>query len=185
MVIYCTVNLKNGKKYVGLDTHNDPKYLGSGVLLKRAVKKYGPENFNKVILDIAKDYNELVIKEDYWITKFNALKRDDFYNLFNYGFNGNGSNSEMREKAAKNRIGLKRSKETKKLMSESAKATWENGREQKKAYKWEVTFPDNTTKVIINMAKFCEDNNLNKSHMNSVANGNRSHHKGYICRRAS
>ena len=44
MVIYKTTNLVNGKSYVGMDSKNDPNYLGSGKLLKRAVKKYGRES---------------------------------------------------------------------------------------------------------------------------------------------
>ena len=49
MVIYCTTNLINGKKYIGSDTNNNPYYLGSGVSIIKAIKKYGRNNFKKEI----------------------------------------------------------------------------------------------------------------------------------------
>lgn len=52
--IYQTTNLINGRSYVGMHkTKNlDDGYIGSGKLLRRAVKKYGLENFSTVILHI-------------------------------------------------------------------------------------------------------------------------------------
>jgi len=39
MVIYKTINLLNGKQYIGKDTKNKPTYLGSGAVLKKAIQK--------------------------------------------------------------------------------------------------------------------------------------------------
>lgn len=53
MIIYKTTNLINGKEYIGLDTQNrsELKYLGSGILLQRAIKKYRmKQNFQRVII---------------------------------------------------------------------------------------------------------------------------------------
>lgn len=51
--VYMTTNLINGKRYIGqrkyYGKHQD--YLGSGHLLRRAVEKYGKENFSRVILE--------------------------------------------------------------------------------------------------------------------------------------
>ena len=52
-LIYRTTNLLNGKYYVGAHrtTKKNDDYLGSGVALKRAIKKYGRENFSKEIVE--------------------------------------------------------------------------------------------------------------------------------------
>lgn len=81
MVIYLVENLINGKKYVGMDTHNNPKYLGSGTLIIKAIQKYGKENFKKSILEYCSSIEELEVRETWWINYFNALEREDFYNL--------------------------------------------------------------------------------------------------------
>lgn len=50
--IYRITNLINGKTYIGKHEYKDlnDKYMGSGVHLRRAQKKYGIENFRKDIL---------------------------------------------------------------------------------------------------------------------------------------
>ena len=65
MVIYKTTNLINGKIYVGQDTKNNPNYLGSGKILKFALKKYGIENFKKEILEECLTLDELNELEKY------------------------------------------------------------------------------------------------------------------------
>ena len=44
MIIYETTCLVNEKKYIGFDTNNNPDYFGSGLLISRAINKYGKEN---------------------------------------------------------------------------------------------------------------------------------------------
>jgi hypothetical protein len=45
MIVYKTINLIDGKIYIGQDLNNNPDYLGSGIYLKRAIKKHGRNNF--------------------------------------------------------------------------------------------------------------------------------------------
>ena len=81
MIIYKTTNLINGKIYVGQDSHNNPNYLGSGLLLKKAVKKYGRKNFKKDTLCECETKEELNKKEVYWIMKLNSINLDVGYNI--------------------------------------------------------------------------------------------------------
>ena len=46
-IIYKTTNQVNGKWYIGKYQGTRPGYLGSGVALSNAIKKYGKENFTK------------------------------------------------------------------------------------------------------------------------------------------
>lgn len=79
--IYMTTNLINGKKYIGQHYGNEnDSYLGSGVMLTRAIAKYGKENFKRKILEFTteKEVNE---REKYYIALYNAFESDEFYNL--------------------------------------------------------------------------------------------------------
>ena len=52
MFVYLTVCLVNSKSYVGkYEGPESDNYLGSGKLLKRAVQKYGKDNFTRTILE--------------------------------------------------------------------------------------------------------------------------------------
>lgn len=67
--IYKTVNLINDKFYIGKhesEKEND-NYLGSGLLLNRVIKKYGSENFKKIILEYCENSEDLCIREKFWI----------------------------------------------------------------------------------------------------------------------
>jgi hypothetical protein len=76
-VIYLTTNLINDKKYIGLDSYNKPNYLGGGTALKRAIRKYGKENFKKEILEYC-DKENLEKREIYWISYYNAVEDPSF-----------------------------------------------------------------------------------------------------------
>lgn len=80
MVIYETVNLINGKKYIGKDSKNNPNYLGSGKYLRRAIKKYGRHNFKKTILETCRTLEELNSREVYWLQLLDCKNSKEYYN---------------------------------------------------------------------------------------------------------
>jgi len=88
MVIYETINLINGKRYIGQDLNNNPEYLGSGLLLQRAIKKHGKENFKKTILEHCSSRDELSIREKFWINNSNAVESEQYYNIARGGNGG-------------------------------------------------------------------------------------------------
>lgn len=89
--IYITTNLINGKQYIGQHKGSpDDSYLGSGVILRKAIKTYGKENFSKNILCYCTTQEEADEKEKYYIKLYNAVENPNFYNLIEGGQNGNG-----------------------------------------------------------------------------------------------
>lgn len=84
MYIYKTTNILNGKFYIGLSKFNpedNPEYLGSGYILKRAIKKYGIGNFKKEILEECETKEKLLEQERYWIKLLSANHRGIGYNI--------------------------------------------------------------------------------------------------------
>lgn len=84
-----TTNIITGKKYIGCCSRDDDNYVGSGTLLKEAIKKYGRESFTRVILQECSSLDELATAEKEWIAKYNAVESDEYYNLSDGGFGGN------------------------------------------------------------------------------------------------
>jgi group I intron endonuclease len=99
MIIYKTTNTINGKFYIGQDSNNNPKYLGSGILLNKAIEKYGREYFIKEVLEVCSTKGQLNEREKYWIHELNAKELG--YNLADGGFGGNTYTEETRERVSK------------------------------------------------------------------------------------
>ena len=88
-IIYQITNLLNGKIYIGKHetTNIDDDYMGSGKLIKRAMKKYGIENFKKEILFDFETEAEMNSKEKEIVNE-DFLLRGDVYNLMPGGSGG-------------------------------------------------------------------------------------------------
>jgi group I intron endonuclease len=106
MVVYKTINLINGKIYIGRDKHDNPNYYGSGVLLAKAIQKYGKENFIKEILeDGIETIKELNEREIYWISCYNSQDQFIGYNLQKGGQGGDWESLTLEQQDhIKNRV---------------------------------------------------------------------------------
>jgi len=86
--IYLTVNKINGKKYIGKHVTKDlqDSYLGSGIILSNAIKKYGKDNFEKHVLYIFESEVEMNLKESELVT-LDIVHSSEYYNC---ALGGNG-----------------------------------------------------------------------------------------------
>lgn len=90
MFVYLTVCLVNGKSYIGKYEGSElDNYIGSGRLLKRAVQKYGKENFIRIILERFSNKEDCRKGEIKWIKLLNAVESKAFYNIATGGEGGN------------------------------------------------------------------------------------------------
>lgn len=153
--VYKTTNLLNNKYYIGVHkTINiNDSYIGSGKILKLAIKKYGIENFKKEIIyifDNSKDaYNkEKEIVDDLFVKNENTynltlggIPTTDFYPNRKYliGENhpmwGKKHSDESNEKRRIAVTGRKHSKEAIKKISENnkGKISWCKGKKLSKS----------------------------------------------------
>lgn len=120
--IYKTTNLINGKIYIGQKKSSKilNSYIGSGSIMRKAIQKYGKENFKREIIDICNSHEELQEKEMYWIAYYNARNPEIGYNI------KEGGNSSPCVEYVRNKISntLKNhpvSEKTRKKMSEKTK----------------------------------------------------------------
>lgn len=104
-VVYKTTNNINNKVYIGVhgDYNGKYDYLGSGVALKSAIKKYGKENFSHSIIKMfdsaekAFEYEKIIVDAEF-------VKDPNTYNLACGGTGNSVLSTKTKEKiGAKNR----------------------------------------------------------------------------------
>jgi group I intron endonuclease len=112
-LVYKITNNVNGKIYIGVHKTEDRNdgYVGSGKILKRAIKKYGIEHFTKEILYECKSKKEMFQREANIVDE-EFVARKDTYNIKLGGFGGwdylnNGSESHIKRCSKAGKIGIK------------------------------------------------------------------------------
>lgn len=124
--IYETTNLVNSIKYIGLSSKKefDESYLGSGLILIKAVKKYGRESFEVKPLEYHDSKEKLIEAERRVIKERKANISDKYYNICEGGQWGDvvSGMSEERKEAMGEKISKKR------------KAWFNNNPEQRELY---------------------------------------------------
>lgn len=155
MIVYKTTNLINGKIYVGKYEGNRENYLGSGYILKKAIKKYGRENFKREIIERCNNTKELIEREKHWIKIFDCTNPKIGYNVAEGGNGGNtylGKSEEevfdIKRKISDSGKGREFSEEHKRKLSESAKKRKGNKSCKYKGMKYEEYMPKEKSELI-------------------------------------
>jgi group I intron endonuclease len=119
-LVYQIHNLVNNKIYVGVHKTFDPddSYLGSGVAIIRAVKKYGRDNFKKTILH-SFDNAESAYLTEKEIVDIAFVARPDTYNMKTGGIGGWEYSEETRQKISDANTGKVRSEETRQKLRDA------------------------------------------------------------------
>ena len=180
--IYKIKNLINNKIYIGKSKYNDPKYLGSGLQITEAVKKYGRDNFIKEIIEECVD--EIVNdREIFWITHYNSTNNKIGYNISRGGEGGthywrtltDEQRKEHNKKISNGRKGKllgPRSEETRKKQSKSFREHADKNpnffKQRALAKCKKYTCINHATSEVFytnNLTEFCKTHNLNKGAM--------------------
>lgn len=126
---YLTTNIINKKQYIGMHIGElTDEYLGSGVLILKAIKKYGKNNFIKEVLEICDTVEIAYNNEEKYIKQYNTVAPNG-YNLSPAGgmqipqgwSNESRKKQSIKLKGNTNKKGKKTSDITKEKLSKSCK----------------------------------------------------------------
>lgn len=128
--IYITTNILNGKKYLGQKKFDSrwKSYIGSGKAFKRAVQKYGKENFQREIVKICYSAEELNKAERDLSISLNVVESDEWYNEVYGGgqMNGYRVSEKSKKKNAEAHIGKRPTEEVRQKLSMAQKKRFSN-----------------------------------------------------------
>ena len=101
MIVYCYTNKLNGKKYIGITSRSlderEKSHLYEAynknlstynVPFKRAIRKYGIDNFDKAILYVCDSFDEACEKEKFYIEKYKTYYKYKNSNGYNATIGG-------------------------------------------------------------------------------------------------
>lgn len=175
--IYGIVNKANGKIYIGQTKqgyrkrfiqHLCPK--DKSPLLKKAIEKYGKENFECELIDIAYSREEANIKEKMWIKILKTYKAENGYNLSMGGVIGDFNEETKRKmseahKGDKNYFyGKHHTAKAKRKMSEKKKGNY-TGSEHPRARK---VICEETGEVFETIKQAAEKYNISHGHISQA-----------------
>jgi len=132
--VYKITNILNNKSYVGqkFSPVFIDKYWGSGVYIRKAIKKYGLENFKREILCWCKTRDELDDRELYYIKQYNTLSPNGYNLTLNVFKSGRKQKHSTITKMKMSQTRLNYSDEKKKEILDKFHMTCENRTEEEK-----------------------------------------------------
>lgn len=161
-IVYRTINLTNGKFYIGVHKSINEEfdgYYGSGHLIKRALKKYGKDCFKRNDLFVYKNPKEAFKEEKRLLEQWRD--HPDCYNIAKGGYGGYTEYSPERgDKISKALTGLKRTPETCENLRQSKMGVYDEDKNPR-ARTWVITNPKGAEfKIKGNLHSFCKTHNL-------------------------
>lgn len=203
MIIYKIINLINNKVYIGktkdlsyrIERHLKTARLGGNFLLSKAIRKYGIDNFRWEVIEQCSeaDVND---REKYHISQCNSFMKNGGYNM-TLGGDGNPIMCCSKELSKKLAAGQKRRYQDKIqriYTGLKTKEIWDSYTpEQKTKRSINISLGKSDCWLIVNregeeiitncLTVFCKENQLTKANLFKVSCGERSHHKGYWCKK--
>ena len=183
--VYEITNKINGKKYIGKHSTNNlnDKYMGSGVAISEAIKKYGIENFSKNILHLCDSEEESFKFELLEIEKVEATKNSLYYNIASGGKGGVASLWNDLEHRENMSLKTKKQWQDKSFKEKTLKALANSNERNKEKYRDNITginAPWHKSVICLdNLKEFdtikqaCEKYYLNHTHISSCCRGKR------------
>ena len=149
--IYEITNKINNKKYIGkhITKNINDNYFGSGIAIKRALKKYGIKNFEKKILYILDNEAEMIAKEKELVNE-NIILDNNYYNI---SLGGKGGTTVLFKKHPLYKNYCEKIKKSQQLRSKEISETVKKLHEEKKVGMYGKKQTENQKKIVSDTQK--------------------------------
>lgn len=176
-ILYKTTNIINNKIYIGVHKTKSPEtfdgYYGSGIALKKAIKKYGKKHFIRETLYIFTSKNRAYAKEAE-IVNFSFIQTNN-YNMHIGGCGGSYKQSDLTKQKIRNSLKGK--------MAGSKNPMYNKiGKNHPAFNKGKIIQQYDKNKILIKEAKISEfaDIGFSMSLIYHCVSMKRSYHKGFV-----
>lgn len=161
-IVYRTINNVNGKYYIGVhksESMDFDGYYGSGLLLQRAIKKYGRESFKRINLFVYDNPKDAFHAEERLLSEWK--EHPNCYNIADGGRGGYTNYSAERNNKISNALRGKQKSQTWCDNIRKSKIGVYSGKKNPNAKVWKIIDPDGTSYTIEGkLQDFCKINRL-------------------------